>query len=416
MHHPSLRGFAGFVLDMRVLLLNQAFYPDLVSTGLHLSELAMELKASGHAVTVVTSSRAYDNPALRFARKEMWNGITIHRVGGSAFGKGAIWRRAVDFATNLAATALRLICVGHPDVVIALTSPPMISVLGAMFSQFYGARFFYWVMDFNPDEAIAAGALRSGSLSARMLETLSRYSLSQAEKVVALDRFMLDRIMAKGIEREKIVVLAPWSLDKIGFDARGRAMFRDRHRIGAKFVVMYSGNHSPCHPLDTLLGAARCLREDREILFMFVGGGSEFKRIKQIAEAEHLKNVLCLPYQPLEELAGSLSAADLHCVVMGDPFVGLVHPCKLYNIIRVGAPVLYVGPAGSHIPEIFEKLDGAWSWASRRHGDVQGTVEAIQAARRQRFRASPEVAMKAVRPYSGETIIPKLIKIVQPTG
>ena len=49
-------------------------------------------------------------------------------------------------------------------------------------------------MDFNPDEAIAAGWLRPGSLAARVLERLSRFSLRRATTIIALDTFMRDRI------------------------------------------------------------------------------------------------------------------------------------------------------------------------------------------------------------------------------
>ena len=43
----------------------------------------------------------------------------------------------------------------------------------------------------------------------------------------------------------------------------------------------------------------------------------------------------------------------IHVVVMGDPFVGLIHPCKIYNILRLGTPVLYIGPAESHITDLW---------------------------------------------------------------
>ena len=91
------------------------------------------------------------------------------------------------------------------------------------------------------------------------------------------------------------------------------------------------------------LNAAVEQPESAEVVFCYVGGGSEFKRVQEFKERHGLKNILCLPYQPIEELSGSLSAADLHVVVMGEPFVGIVHPCKIYNILAVGAPVLYIG-------------------------------------------------------------------------
>src|SRR5208337_1212869 len=94
-------------------------------------------------------------------------------------------------------------------------------------------------------------------------------------------------------------------------------------------------------------------------------------------------NLLCLPYQPLDQLAGSLSAADLHVVVMGDAFVGLVHPCKIYNILRVAAPVLYIGPRPSHLSEMLDELNGEYPCASAAHGEVGGVVREIERLRRE---------------------------------
>jgi len=59
-------------------------------------------------------------------------------------------------------------------------------------------------MDFNPDEAIAAGWLRADSIAAKFLERLSRFSLRRANWIIALDRFMRDRIVAKGIARKRL--------------------------------------------------------------------------------------------------------------------------------------------------------------------------------------------------------------------
>ena len=55
---------------MKVLLLNQCFYPDVAATAQHLADLAVELAAGGHDVTVISSDRGYDNPAIRFLRGE----------------------------------------------------------------------------------------------------------------------------------------------------------------------------------------------------------------------------------------------------------------------------------------------------------------------------------------------------------
>jgi glycosyltransferase involved in cell wall biosynthesis len=268
-------------------------------------------------------------------------------------------------------------------------------------------------MDFNPDEAIAAGWLQADSTPARILESMSRFSLRQAHGIVALDRFMRDRIAAKGIASEKITVIPPWSHDDVVcFDSASRERFRNRHGLEGKFVVMYSGNHSPVHPLDTLLEAAEKLRGHPDIVFCFVGGGSAFERVQQWAK-DGKGNALCLPYQPLDQLAASLSAADLHVVVMGDPFVGLVHPCKIYNILRVGSALLYVGPEPSHVSEILRQFNGQLLAGRARHGDVSQVVQNILGLKESGVRPSREKCLPLAAQFSKETLLPRLVKVLE---
>ena len=171
--------------------------------------------------------------------------------------QGLEWRRATDFGTFMASCALRLWMLPRFDVVVAMTSPPLLSFLSSLVVPSRARNLVIWSMDLNPDEAIAAGWLREKSLTACLLSRMLSHSLKRAAVVVALDRFMKDRIEAKGIETEKIRVVPPWAHDDhVGFDSVGREEFRKLHGLSNKFVVMYSGNHSPCHPLDTLLEAA----------------------------------------------------------------------------------------------------------------------------------------------------------------
>ena len=117
--------------SMKILLLNQCFYPDVASTAQHLADLAVGLAAGGHEVTVISSDRGYDNPAIRFPRHEVWKGIRIIRIPSISLGKSSKLRRALNFATFLLVCAMRLLLLPRFDVVVALTSPPLISVLGS---------------------------------------------------------------------------------------------------------------------------------------------------------------------------------------------------------------------------------------------------------------------------------------------
>jgi len=401
---------------MKVLLLNQCFWPDVVSTAQHLTDLAVELAAEGHEVTVVTGDRGYDDPSRRFPRRETWRGIRIIRIPALSLGKKSRWRRALGFASFLISCSVRLLLLARFDAVIALTSPPLISFLGALFVKLKGGKFFFWVMDLNPDEAVAAGWLKEGSLVARMLGGFLRYSLRHAERVIVLDRFMKDRIRDKGIAEDRIAVLAPWAhSDSVRYDEAGREEFRRQHNLAGKFVVMYSGNHSPCHPLDTLLRAAGELAHRSDIAFCFVGGGSEQEKVRSYSAQHQLANVLCLPYQPMETLAGSLSAADLHVVVMGEAFAGIVHPCKIYNVLEVRAPLLYIGPAESHVEDLIAQFEANAKVWSARHGEVDLVVRAIGEAEKAGRERSPGTDVLSSR-FSKTMLLPEMLKILDPAN
>jgi hypothetical protein len=309
-------------------------------------------------------------------------------------------------------SGVRLALMPRPDVIVALTSPPLIGVIALIMARIHKARFVHWTLDLNPDEAVAAGWLRRDSLMAWLLERVSRWMLRGADTVIALDRFMQARLVSKGVDPSRLHVLAPWAHGpEIHFDVVGRDSFRLQHGLREKFVVMYSGNHSPCHPLDTVLRAAEVLADNPGVVFCFVGGGSEFRRIQSEAKVRlgnpgrRKGNIICLPYQSRKELSASLSAADLHLVVMGQDFVGIVHPCKIYNILAVGSPLVYIGPSPSHATEVLERAGMELS-GSIAHGDVAGLLDQIE-----RFMRAP-VRSAASRVWVGKTSVQSMLGLL----
>jgi glycosyltransferase involved in cell wall biosynthesis len=405
---------------MRILILNEYFYPDVASTAQHCSDLARALVREGHEVTVLTGRHSYEAGGRLLPRRETWEGVRILRVSSLKMGKTARWERGAHFASFLAACSWRLLWLRSYDSVIAMTTPPLFSLLGALFTRIKGGRLFVWMMDLNPDEAVAAGWLKAGGLPHRFMESLLRYSLKHSGKIVVLDQFMEERIVAKGVEAGTVMVLPPWSHDgEVKYDPQGRNEFRQRNGLEGKFVVMYSGNHSPCHPLDTLLEAADRIHRGgtggTPIVFCFVGGGSETSKVKEFVRAYNLPNVVCLPYQPVEKLAASLSAADLHVVVMGDPFVGIVHPCKIYNILRIGVPFLYIGPSQSHITDILPP-GGSGGWAHVfPHGSAESVAACIQQCA-QAGRRQFEEEMLLAQKFSSDRLVPRMIASLEMTA
>lgn len=400
---------------MKVLLLNQCFWPDVAATARQLTMLARRLSECGHEVTVITGRRGYDDPNQVFPPRQSLPGIQIVRIPSLRLGKGSRWGRALVFGSYLLACAARLLIAPRHDAVIALTSPPLISWVGSVFVRLKGGKLFFWSMDLNPDEAIAAGWLRKDSLTARLLSRLLMSSMIHAESIVALDRFMKEHITAKGIDERKIEVIPPASDDGACFDHKGREEFRQQHHLDDKFVVMYAGNHSPCNPLDTLLEAAERLQTRAEILFLFVGGGTGLSQVKQFAASRRLTNIRWLPYQPHERLSALLSAADLHVVVMGEAFKGILHPSKIYNILAVGSPCLFIGPDECHVTDLMRAREMNTAAICARHGEADKVARLVSdVAARPGSRVRPIIP--AANEFSGDAIYSRFIKLIEYAG
>jgi putative colanic acid biosynthesis glycosyltransferase WcaI len=135
---------------MRILILNEYFYPDVAATAQHSTDLAVALAREGHEVSVVAGRRGYSASGDLLPGDETREGIRILRVPSLGLGKTARWRRAAHFASFLAACAWRLLWLPAYDAVIAMTTPPLFSFFGALFTEIKGGDLYVWVMDLAP--------------------------------------------------------------------------------------------------------------------------------------------------------------------------------------------------------------------------------------------------------------------------
>jgi hypothetical protein len=166
-----------------------------------------------------------------------------------------------------------------------------------------------------------------------------------------------------------------------------------------------------------LVEAASRLADNKDIAFCFVGGGSEHKKVGDFATRHRLENILCLGYQPFSMLSASLSAADLQTVVMGERMVGIVHPCKIYNILSIGSPFLYIGPTPSHVTEIAAATASTMNTNCRgysaRTGDVETVVQSILEQAKRKLEGEQHGPPEMAALFSRQTLLPRMIKVLE---
>lgn len=364
--------------NLKILAISQVYFPDTASVSQHLTDLLENLERSGHNVTVISSQRDYENPKIIYPKKQYINGVQINRIKNTGFGKRNKLSRTIDFFTFNVLLLLRLLVIKKEryDIILGLTSPPLLSYIGVIIARLKKIRFIYWTMDLQPELSVVAGYIERDSRPAKLLQYLGDYIFKHATKIITLDNFMYEHVCRRiGQEKRQIDIIPVWPVMNKEYDGKRLSnSFRIQNQFGDKIVIMYSGNHSVMHPLTTLLDAAVKLRNDPRFLFVHIGGGVNLKEVTDCKEKNRLKNIKILPYEPREKIHISLSSADIHVVSLGNGCVGYTHPNKIYGSMFVGRPILYIGPVKSHISNILNRCPGN---ISVRHGESDLLVQSI---------------------------------------
>lgn len=367
--------------ERSLLIVTQAYPPDPTAVGQYLADVAEALVVRGWKVRVLTADRGYDDLAVRYPAREERAGVEVRRLPFSSSGKRNLLARVMgQLAFLVQVMAIGLFTCPRGSRLLVSTSPPMAALVALVLRYLKGVHYLFWVMDVNPEQAVVLGLARPGSVLVRLLSWLNRRAIAAAARVVTLDRDMAQRLRNRGYRFAfEVEELPLWPLREVREVAADANPFLGEHGLAGKLFVLYSGNHSLVHPLDTLLEAARALADEPRICFGFIGGGKGKAKVEAFVREQRLNNCLVLPYQPLETVSASLSAGGIHVAAMGADMVGLVHPSKCYGAMALGRPLLLLGPSDCHFGRLVRETGMGWQVE---HGDAAGLVAVLREALR----------------------------------
>lgn len=364
---------------MKIVFVNRFFHPDLAPTARYAADVAFDLAAAGHEVHAVTSRLAYDGRGAGYPAQETVRGVRVHRVWSTRFGRGSLPGRALDYFSFYCSAFLVLAgMLNQNDTVVAKTDPPLISVVAALAAWLRGARLVNWLQDVFPETATRSGMrLLAGPLGA-IARAKRNWSLRRAVLNVVLGERMAAEV-ARLVPGARLRVVPNWADGAaVRPMAHGSNALRREWGLEGKFVVGYAGNLGRAHECETLLGAARLLADERDVVFSFTGGGFHFAHLRQAG----LVNVSVRGYVPEENLGESLAACDVHLVTLLPAFEGLIVPSKFYATAAAGRAAIFIGDAGG---EIARAIASHGCGLIVEAGDAAGLAAAIR-----ELRASPD--------------------------
>lgn len=351
-----------------VLFINRVYPPGRGASGRILRDMAQSFAADGWTVTVLTtgpkSEQENDGPVL------------VHRVRGSAHvnsGPGYIW-----IWLKLFFAAMRMT---RRDLVISMTDPPMLVVIGRAYAASKKAHHIHWCQDMYPDLLPSLG-IRVYKPILEWMKKLSRRSMKTCDRVVVIGRCMARQLTHTGVENTRVTFIPNWpDFEILGPSApivapavppAGKDLLRDE---SPKFRILYAGNIGRAHPMKSIVDAAALLAVDYpEIKFIFVGDSPGHEKLAKERDKRGLDNIKFLPFQPSSALRALLESGDIHLVSLREQAAGMAVPCKFYSSMAVGRPCIYIGPRGTEIARVLTECQAG---SIVPQGDAEALREAI---------------------------------------
>lgn len=337
---------------MRLLLVNQYYWPDGAATAQMLADIAEHAAGAGHHVTVLASRFSYSAPSgAALPRRQEHRGVEIRRVGVAGLGRGSIARRVGDYVSFLGLAAGSLLMGRRPDVYVSLTTPPMVGCVVGVVAALRRVPHVVWLMDVYPELAARFGVLRDGGLLHRACRAVMRRTLGAAAAVLALSEDMAASAVALGAPPARVAVAPNWA-DGQSITPVPPAASRVRRDLGidpSVLVLGYSGNLGRAHPIDAVLEVMRRRSQDPRIHLLLSAGGPRVESVQRLVRAQGLRNVTFLPPVPREGLGDCLAASDVHLVAQDPRVDGMLVPSKIYGILAAGRSVIFLGSPSTHV-------------------------------------------------------------------
>lgn len=342
---------------VRVLFINRSYWPDMEATGQFLTELCEDL-AGGFEVHVLCGrpQRSLEVEQAAEYGPSTRNGVTIHRLRHTQFDKASFWGRLANMITFQISAAWQSLRVPRPVITVVETDPPLLCLLGRMLQRVRGTQLVCYLQDIYPDVAVALGKLRRGRVE-RVLRRMFFAVYRKSSAVIVLSRDMQNLLLASGVSVDKVHVIPNWADTDEIYPVKSDNAFRRDQGLDGKFVVMYSGNMGMSQRLEQVLDAAELLRDREDIVFAMVGDGADRRNLERRVADQRLRNVRFFGYQPKSDLADSLSAADVHLVILRPEIKQLLMPSKLYGVLASGTPALVLADRDCELADVVERQD-----------------------------------------------------------
>ena len=308
--------------------------------------MAFELTRLGYDVTVLTAipdypgGKFFDGYGFFRKRKETVRGVKVIRAFIIPRGQGGTIRLLLNYLSYFLSSlmvSIRLGLFGKFDrVLIHETSPVMIGVPAVMVKKLQKIPLCFWVLDLWPESLQAAGGVNNPWVLG-MFRRMTTWIYRHSDKILMSSKGFESSILEKGDFANKLVYFPNWA-DK-ALEGHGSYQLP---ALPNGFIAMFAGNMGEAQDFDHIMSAAKLLKDERHIHFVFVGDGRKRPWVEAYRDKYGLQETVhWVGRHPVEAMPSFFEKADVMLMTLKDVSIfNLTAPAKLPAYMSASKPIL----------------------------------------------------------------------------
>lgn len=326
----------------RILICTNHFYPE----TFRCNDVAFELTRLGYDVTVLTAipdypgGKFFDGYGFFRKRKETVRGVKVIRAFIIPRGQGGTIRLLLNYLSYFLSSlmvSIRLGLFGKFDrVLIHETSPVMIGVPAVMVKKLQKIPLCFWVLDLWPESLQAAGGVNNPWVLG-MFRRMTTWIYRHSDKILMSSKGFESSILEKGDFASKLVYFPNWA-DK-ALEGHGSYQLP---ALPNGFIAMFAGNMGEAQDFDHIMSAAKLLKDERHIHFVFVGDGRKRPWVEAYRDKYGLQETVhWVGRHPVDAMPSFFEKADVMLMTLKDVSIfNLTAPAKLPAYMSASKPIL----------------------------------------------------------------------------
>jgi glycosyltransferase involved in cell wall biosynthesis len=338
---------------MRIALIADTFPPLCTSGAVQLRDLSREFVSQGHDLTVMLSAPELDRPWSL----EQIDGVHVLRLRAPRIKDVGYLRRALGecmmpfvMRGNMRKSPLTEM---KWDGVVWYAPSIFHGPFANALKKSSGCKGYLIIRDIFPEWAADMGLMVRWGPRYQFFDAVARYQYSVADVigVQTHGNLVYFNNWAQGDGR-RLEVLQNW----IGDSRIGECSIQiSKTPLAGRKIFVYAGNMGIAQGTDILIDLAERLRPQSGIGFLFVGRGSEARKLAADAEDRRLDNVLFFDEICPDEIPGLYAQCHVGLVALDRRHKSHNIPGKFLTYMQSALPVLAQINAGNDLGEIIRQ-------------------------------------------------------------